>query len=338
MLVFRDAMPDNPPGSTTSVAIQGYANLEISQSLDAIFSSTAAAGTRGYFTKYYPEGYPCDLAWGAWTGQTDGSTKWPGWTVPHFNTAFVPTYVFMEAGIAYLARSGGTLYQNTMYAVPFGADWNFVSTTNSRIIAPALSTLHAERLTRVYVCCARLLGSHKLGTIPEPYRVFARTTGIADNSGTWTKIEGGDLTSLPPTDQIQFMFEFRTIGTLCVPARIHSVAVVYEVPKTDPHFEPTLRFNYLNAPKFAWWFKTAFGCDVPKIRVRIWDADTEELLSDDNTDIRTGRFEKSIDNGVTWTDWNNIDKTNETTYVRYTYRAGTSTIVRSRLKAILSLV
>lgn len=331
----RDAMLDIPPGFATSMVGQTFNNVDNSEFLDRLITFSASPN-RGCVTKYNIESYPIDHVFGCYTGQIDGSTAWPGYTTPHWNTGFATSTGYIEKGMAYIARTAGAIYTSALYAIPLGADWNYANVKNERVISPALDTPYAESLTRLYVNNDKIIGSHVLGTIPEPYRVFVRTTGIADNSGTWTRVEAGDLSSIVPAEQIQVMFEFRMLGLTCVPARIHSLAVVYETPSTDSHFQPSLKFANKNTPRFVWRFSEAFGEDVPALRVRIYDADSGSILFDDNTNDPTGIFEKTID-ANTWTAWNDTDKENETTYVRYTYRPGNTTIVRSRLKAILSL-
>ena len=333
---IKDSMTDIPPGYTASMVGQGYTNVDILDYLDRLITF-GAAGVRAYLTRYNTENYPQDHVFGCGTGQYDGSSVWPGLTTPAWSTSFCASYGYVQTGMAYIARtSGSTLTTAAIYAIPIGAHWDYAASKNQRVISPALNTPGAELLSRLYVNNDNIIGSHLLGTVPDPYRVYVRTSGIDDNSGSWTRVEAGDLSKINPGNKIQVMFEFKMLGVSCVGSRIHSVAVVYQVPSTDNHFSPTLKFRDNNA-RFSWKFTTAFGTTVPILRVRIYDADSGTLLSDDNTDSSQGVFEKSTDAGVSWTTWNNTDKGNETTYVRYTYRPGTITIVRSRLKAILSL-
>lgn len=332
---ISDSMAEIPPGYAASIALQTPTTIDISEYLDRLvmFSATPS---RAYLTKYNIENFPIDHIFGCFTGQIDASTTWPGYTTPHWNTAFGASSGYVLRGMAYILRTGATAIQTGLYAIPVGADWNYASVVNQRVICPALDTPNAESLTRLYVNCDKIIGSDLLGIVPEPFRMFVRTTGITNNTGEWTRVEAGDLSKIVPGEQIQVMFEFRVMGLACVPARIHSIGVVYEIPSTDTHFQPSLKFAE-KIPRFTWRFSTAFGTSVPALRVRIYDADTGSLLSDDATSNPTGLFEKTVDGGTTWTSWNTTDKTNETTYVRYTYRPGTTTIIRSRLKAILSL-
>ncbi len=69
---------------------------------------------------------------------------------------------------------------------------------------------------------------------------------------------------------------------------------------------------------FAWWFDTAFGSTVPTLTVRLYDADTGGLLlTDDTATPSLGTFEKTTD-GTNWVAYNDTDRVNSTTWIRYT--------------------
>jgi hypothetical protein len=115
------------------------------------------------------------------------------------------------------------------------------------------------------------------------------------------------------------MFEFRVIGTFCLPTRIYNVGIIYEDNTTDSHYQPSVGQSNLTTKRFAWRFSTAFGSTVPTLRVRLYDAVTGGLLLDDDSATPTGgTWEKSTDGGQNWTAYNTTDKGNETTYIRYT--------------------
>jgi hypothetical protein len=66
----------------------------------------------------------------------------------------------------------------------------------------------------------------------------------------------------------------------------------------------------------------------------LYDATTDGLLVDDNTTSPTGTFEKSTDDGENWSSWTNTDKTNNTTYLRYTPSSLADSI---KVRALLTL-
>jgi hypothetical protein len=228
--------------------------------------------------------------------------------------------IWSEAGLLYIARAGTTALTNHVYAIPIGADWDFAGgTVKQRLITPALSTQDAVKLKRVVVNSEDYLGGGSLRLPTEKYRVYYRTSGISDDSGAWTLVDStGDISGAVVGSQVQFMFEFRTIGTFCLPARIYSVSCIYEDSTTDTHYQPSIAQSSATGKYFAWRFSTAFGGTVPTLRVRLYDAVTGGLLLDDTTTASSaGAWTKSTD-GSTYGVYNTTDKANETTYIRYT--------------------
>jgi len=175
-----------------------------------------------------------------------------------------------------------------------------------------------------------------IGVSPEPFRVYYRISGISDNSGGWTLLDDtGDLSGLSPSTEMQFMYEFRTIGQNCIPARILSTTLIYNDLSTDSHYQPSVTNSSAASKIFSWRFSTAFGGTVPALRVRLYNAVTNnELLDDESVTPSEGTWEKSTDGGSNWVTYNATDKANETTYIRYT---PTSIADNVRVRALLTL-
>lgn len=317
---ITDGAVEIPPGGTnTYAASAALGSIEYASAADAFIVTTTGGATKQYMTKYNTNGDPFNYVWGVNTLQIDQSSADSG-TTPHPSFLGLAFSVWSQGGICYICRNGTTAANLHLYAVPFAADWNFASSAPmQRLITPSMSTQNAVSLYRAYVSNAEVIGSDNLGTSPEPYRIYARVSGISDDSGSWTRLSGNyDLTSFAPTNEIQFMFEFRLFGLTCVPARIYSCAVVYEDDSTDSHYQPSVAHSDTATSAFAWRFAVSFGGAVPDLRVRLYNAITGELLADDNTDDPIGTFERSTNDGGAWSAWNNTDKGNETTYLRYT--------------------
>jgi hypothetical protein len=321
---LADNASEIPPGGTNTFAASSLINsMEFMDSIDKFIVCVNATTTpfRSYVTQYRTDGGQWDRVFGNDDRQIDQSAA-DSTVTPHLSMAGAPYTAWSENGLTYIATVGTTAITNRIYCVPFGADWEYASTTNARVITPEISTPAANNYVRVYVNNDRVVGGAtglNLGVTPEPYRVYYRTAGISTNSGSWTLVgDSGDLTSVAGATSIQFMFEFRTIGTFCVPARIHSVAVVYEDLTTDSHYQPSVGFSDLTNKRFAWRFSSAWGSTVPTLRVRLYDAVSGGLLVDDATTTPTGSWEKSTNDGGAWGGYDNSDKTNETTYIRYT--------------------
>ena len=94
--------------------------------------------------------------------------------------------------------------------------------------------------------------------------------------------------------------------------------MVYSDLVTDTHFQPSVNGSSAANKHFAWRFASAFGSTVPALRVRLYNAVTGGLLSDENTTDNASCFERTANDGGTWGAWTTADKSNETTYLRYT--------------------
>lgn len=319
---LSDNMVEVPTGGTGTYAVTGaLTGVEISDQIDRlIVTSTGAAGVRSYVTKYNTNSDPFDHMFLIDSKQMDQSVA-DSASVPHPTINAGVFNVWSEEGLTYIARAGTASTTNHLYAVPLGADWTYADgTVKQRLVTPSLSTPNAEKYVRAYFNTAQYLGTDNLTLPTEPVRMYYRTSGISDNSGSWTLIDQtGDLTSVDGASAIQFALEFRTIGTFCLPNRVYNVCVVYEDNTTDSHYQPSVAQSSISSKRFAWRFSTAFGGTVPTLRIRLYNAETGGLLLDDTTTASAdGTWEKSTNDGGAWGSYNTTDKGNETTYIRYT--------------------
>jgi hypothetical protein len=316
-----DSTTEIPPGGTGVVfnASATMSNIKYDPSIDRFYIiNTGANDAKSYLTKYI-SATQFDRVFLSSDGEFNQSTA--GTTAAHPSVNVSPFSMGISSdGMVYLVRHSAASTLNQLYAIPFGADWDFASTTNQRVITPSISTPNANKFYRVYVNAQHYVGSDTgLAVVNEPFRVYYRTAGITNNSGAWTLLDdSGTLTSISPTSEIQFMFEFRQAGMSCVPAKLYSVACVYEDDTTDSHYQPSIGLSDKSTKTFAWRFSSAFGGTVPPLRVRLFDAVTNSSLVDDNTSAPTGTFEQTLSGGTSWSTWTNSDKTNEITYIRYT--------------------
>lgn len=320
-----DSMLEVPTGGTSTYTASGaLTSVEISDQIDRLIITNTGAGAattcnRAYVTQYNTVSTPFDLPFLIDSRQIDQSIA-DNNACPHPSPAGAALGVWSEAGLLYIARAGTASATNLMYALPIGADWEFAGgTVKQRLITPSLSTPNATTLKRAVATYEDMLGGGPLRIPTEPYRMYYRTAGISDDSGSWTLLDRtGDMTAATAGSEVQFMFEFRTIGSFCLPARIFGVSCVYEDNTTDSHYQPSVAFSDTTNKRFAWRFSTAFGGTVPTLRVQLFNAVTGGSLVDDNTASPTGTFEKSTNDGGAWGAYNTTDKANETTYIRYT--------------------
>lgn len=335
---LSDVMLEIPPGSTNTFAASAVmASIEIANSIDRlIIGTTSATSLRNYITRYRTDSGQMDHIIGLDMKQIDQSTA-DSETVPMpMNNLITGMSFYVNNGVLYMTKSGITAILNQQYVVPIGADWQYASTTNCRIITPEISTPGAEKFYSVYFDDATWLGGVNLGMPTEPCRVYARTSGITDNTGNWTLINrAGDLNTFDGANSIQFMFEFRLIGLTCIPDRVYSMTVLYEAGDTDSHYTPSTGKSVVANRIFAYRQASEWPGNIPDMRIRLYNVATEGVILDDDTSAGAtgslGYWDCSTDSGSTWQAWN-VTSGAIGNYVRY--RASSlpdSTTIRSLL-------
>jgi hypothetical protein len=314
-----DAMVEIPPGGTnTYAATSGITAICYAADIDRFVIPTGA-NQRLYVTSYQTSSAQFERVFSSNNAQLDQSTADSGLSpYPHTGAQMS---LWVEGGIGYFVRISTASTFNQAYAVPLCADWDFAGgTIKQRLITPSLSTTGCLAFKRISVQHMEYYGSAVHGLAPEPFRVYYRTSGISDDSGSWTLISDvGDLSGIGAAGTIQFMFEFRMIGMTGTPARIYGVLCSYEDASTDSHYQPSLKHSSRTSKIFAWRFATAFSGTVPTLTVRLYNGVTGSLLLTDTTATSaSGTFEKTTNDGGAWGAYNTTDKANETTYIRYT--------------------
>lgn len=309
-------------GSATYPATSLLNSIEYLDSIDMfIVMTTSATGQRSYFTKYpTTSGDPFSYMFTADFKQQDQSTADSNSTPIPVNTMSLAFGVWSENGITHMLRQGGTTAVNhQLYAIPFGAHEDFSDTTNQYAISPEIQTPNASSMLRVMVENIKYVGIDNLKYPLEGIKLYYRTSGISDNSGSWTAIDdSGSISGAGAPTSIQFKITFKVISAgTCIPARIVGLTCIYEDLSTDAHYQPSATFTDTTTKAFAWRFSTAFGGTVPDLRVRLYDAETNGLLIDDSTASPTGTFEQSTNLGGSWSAWTSTDKANEDTFIRY---------------------
>jgi hypothetical protein len=337
---LADNMTEVPPGGVNTIAVSNTIQaIEYAATMDSFVIMTAGAGgVRSYLAKYNTSGAQFDRLLFIENRQQDQGAADASLTpIPTImSTSFS---VWVEDGMMYAARNGTTAVLNQIYAIPISADWEYASSTNNRLIFPRIQCIDCQKYNNVFVNAVQVVGGasgKNLGLNPEPYRLFFRTVGISDNSGSWTVIpSNGDLGSVAGASHIQFMAEFRVMNTM-LPARLQSLAVVYTDNNNDDHFMSSTTASDVAIKRFAWYFATPFGSTVPNLRVNLYNADTGGLLlTDTTTGTSSGTFEKAV-NGTEggWAAYTNADRSTANTYISYT---PTSLADNIKVRAVLSL-
>lgn len=329
-----DAMVEIPPGGTsTYLATSALTSCEISDGIDRlVITSSGAAGNRSYISQYNTTSNPFDHIFLVDDKQQDQSLSDSG-GVMHPSIQASNFSVWSEGGILYMIRIGTSAALNQIYTIPIGAHRTYAFTSNQLLITPVIDVSDSNKLYNVYVNYASEIGSDTFSLSLEPFRLYYRTTGISDNSGSWTLLDQtGDLSSISAS-QIQFAFTFKTIGTACVPARIFGLSVVYEDNTTDSHYIPSVANSSIASNVFAYRQDILWSSVIPNLRIQLFDATTNIIIIDDNvTASAFGTWEYSINNGASWLAWNSAgDAVNN--YIRYTAASLPNGV---KIKAILS--
>ncbi len=320
-----DVMVEVPPGGVSTTAASSLMNsIEYSGLIDRFLIALNVSGSpfRDYVTEYKTNSTPFNRQIGCDNRQLNQSAASAGIT-PTLTRTNTPFSVWIEGGVGYFVMIGTAAATNIIFVVPVGADWEYAATTNSRVILPAISTPAAEKYSRLMMNASEILGEDSgsnLGMPTEPYKMYYRTAGISDDSGSWTQVdESGDLSGVSGAAQIQFMIEFRTIGFMCAPSRVHAVVVTYDDTNTDDHWQFSSNVGTdLAAKRFGFRHAVAYGSAVPRLRVDLFNAETGASLGTDDSTTQAWTWERSTNNGGAWSSWASTDRSNEDTYIRVT--------------------
>ncbi len=314
-----DVMLEIPPGSVNTYTATGaLSSIEYSGVIDRFFiMSTGAAGVRSYCSEYNTTSTPMNHIFLNDDKQLDASTADSG-SVVHPAILALPFSVWSEGGILYLARIGTIAAQNQIYSLPILAHRTYAFDTNQLLITPKFDISDSNKIYNVTPKYLAKLGQSTFSLPTEPFDMYYRTSGISDNSGSWTELDDyGDLSGVSASE-IQFLFVFKIIGTTCIPARIMGLTLTYEDNTTDSHYEPSVANSSVTNRIFGYRQGTLWSSTIPNLRIRIYNAETGSLLIDDNiVSSGFGTFEYSTDGGSSWLSWNSsADVVGN--YIRYT--------------------
>jgi hypothetical protein len=279
-----DSMSEAPPGGTSTNSPAGtFSTFDIAGSLDKlVIASGGGPAATLYVTDYYTGGQQFDRRAGCLTSQQTGALRDTDSPIfVHSVAANIPT-VWVEDGWLFwgFSQSTGTT-TSALTAYPLAADLDYQADVNNRIICPKIALgATPAKLYRALVNCAENIGDHTMGVTPDMYRLQYRTSGIDDNSGAWTDApQTGDLSGVLPAANIQFAFQFRTAGVIMLPARVLSLALIYE---TDDALPSQYKWNFGDFDDgngtFAWVQDALFGATPGLHTINIYRADTDALV------------------------------------------------------------
>jgi hypothetical protein len=223
--------------------------------------------------------------------------------IPHAHVipGNTPTLSAKDGWMLFNYTSATTATVNSFTAYPMGADLEYANVVNNRVICPRINLgVTPTKYYRVLVNCAKNIGDSKFGVTPDMYKLQYRTSGISNNSGSWIDVrQDGNLYQVTPSNEIQFAFQFRTMGSMMLPARVLSLVLLYEDQESIASFYRwnIADFNPANGT-FA-WIQINLSPITHKYIIEIYRfQDDLLLLSQDTNGTTNGIFEYW--NGEAW--------------------------------------
>jgi len=318
-----DNMTEVPPGGTNTFAAgAGLQAIEYSSVIDRfLVMTTGAAGIRSYITQYRTDGGQIDRILFADMKQIDqGSADSSTTPTPSPLVSFFSGWI--EGGMLYASRFGTTAILNQLYAIPLGADWEYVATSNGRMHTPKIATPDCKSYVSAFVNAVQVVGGatgKNLGLQPEPFRLQFRTSGIDDNSGAWTPLDDTmDLGGVAGASHIQFRVEFR-MGNLLIPSRLLNWGIIYNDNGMSDHWQGSTNVGTdITNKRFGFRHAVAYGSTVPRLKCELFDAESGVSLGSDDSVTQAWTWAKSTNGGGAWGAYDSTDRANATTYVRVT--------------------
>ncbi|WP_066836457.1 hypothetical protein [Rufibacter ruber] len=312
----NDSMVEVPNGGSATVqAGAALSSIEYSDSIDAfVVNISASTIGKSYITKYRTDGSPFDINYMSEARTFDQSSA--SGDSPVFPSITGMTFTsWVESGVMHTARMGTSILNNQVYAIPLGAEC--LMNQNQGLITPVFDLPNAHKFESVLVKAKTTHGKGALAVGGETYNLFYRTSGIADNSGSWTACDEGDLSGASG-NQIQFKITFRIAGNTCIPAQIKELTVTYEDQNTDSHLQPSTKYSSLVNSQIAYRLDEAFDTSVPDLTIKLYNVQTNiVILSDTVAQSGFGTWQYST-NGTTWLPFNAAAANVAGSYIRYT--------------------
>lgn len=303
-IIYGDTMLEVPPGGTSTTPASGaLQSVEYSGTIDAFYIalSGSTSGQRDYVTKFRGGSVAADRSIGGDVRQyLQSSSQAVAPSMSRNSSYFMP---WIEGGLGYFVTFGSSAATNVVLAVPIGADMDYAERTNSKIVLPKFQIPSSHKLHRVVVQNTESIGDFVgLSMSAEPFAIYYRTAGIDDDSGAWTQLDQtGSMSGIDAAPEIQFMLTFRTIGVSCIPARVHSLALIYEKDEALP---PGFRWNLGDSSNTSGTIgivQTSLVSSLAKMTVTYYRADTNQpvlVQSSDNSAF--GNWESFDEGSASW--------------------------------------
>jgi hypothetical protein len=326
-VVPGERYPGTTGAATTSCTLFAATGALNSIAYDSVMDRFIIFTTamRHYVTKYCEAGCPWERIVFQDLKQINPSTM-DGSAAVYPSGLTLPITGCSLDGMTYLTTTGLTNVTNFLYNVTLAADWEYTTASNCRVVLPVMDTSEFATFVAGYFNTIGVIGNPinwasgrtgtNLGLEPGAVRMSYRTSGISDDSGAWTLLDYSGLLGITATATIQVMLEFRTCIGNVSSGRVTRIAIEGSAAN-DTHFQFSVSYSDVATSKFAWRYCAAFDGTVPLLYIRVYDGITAALILSDDSVTQDGTWEKSTD-GSSWGAFDTNDRTNETTYLRWT--------------------
>jgi len=331
-----DTMREIPPGNTgTFTSNSSLLGTHYLPLIDRFYISHSQGTTKNYITPYTASETQFERVLHINDRLQSNTYIVTEIDTPVANLLSSTLRTFYHDGLSYITRDAASNL-NVLYTLPLEADKKYHTQTKACIITPELLTPDNQQFDKVYIETNSGYNNNRFIYPTEGVDLYYRTSGIVNDTGTWSLIsESGDI-SYVTGSSIQFKLAFETIGINCVSNKIYSLNLTYQsngTPLSSAFYEPSYEHTNITTQTFAWRQVFTFTNDVPNLGINIYDtASASLILSDDLYNSINGTWEYSTNNGVTWSSYtssvNQLDS-----YIRYNVSTPLSSGLK--VKAIL---
>jgi hypothetical protein len=250
---------------------------------------------------------------------------------------FQSTYEYSN-GFLHTMRLATTTTNTQLYVIPISSTEIFAFDKEDYVITPKFDITNFYKIHQITPNFVQKVGSDIFSIPNEAFKIFYRTSGISDNSGSWIELnQMGDLSSVDTTttSEIQFAIVFTTLGNFCIPPMIKSLFLVYEDNSSIDGYDPDITKSSLQNREFVWIQTGFFNGNLPDLKITLTDVSNDTVIITDDTISPSGVWEYSEDNGQTWVSW---DSTKNLLFNLIKYTNTSSLLDNKKVKTKLQLL
>lgn len=306
---IADSMAETPPGTTsTNLSVNNYAHVDVSTYIDRIIIVGQASTGTVYCTQYNTSSAQFERRFSSCTFTVNSQQRDNSSPVYFHQGNIITPVVWCGIDVMFSMNStSSSLTVNQIVSQPL-ADFVYQVTSPpsslTSIVRMPMITIPAttalNRVVRVLVNAASNDGGDIEGIPTEAFKTFYRTTGITDDSGSWTLVNASGILNLPVVSTIQFGFTFRTLG-IGNPARILGVTMLYEADPDLPSFHKWYNPDMDAANYIFAWQQQIYGPfnGTPAYQIAYIRKDTGAIVFSQSSGSTTnGNFQYW--NGASW--------------------------------------